>query len=315
MKRSERLVFHSKEKLELINPTNLEILNRFKVDMVMRNLSAQTQEHYILDIQAWFIYILEHQNNKDIKDISDDNITEFLYYCISAGNNTARIKIRIAVISSLYKFMRKKHLIVENPVEFIDRPKKGLAVIPQNYLTSEQVAKMREELIKLDNIEIRLYATLSLSTMARVSAIASIKWEQIDLENKIVKDVLEKESKIVNLYFSNEVKCLLLALKQDRLNKNIDDSGWLFYSKRKKGEHIATGTLNSWCKVIGKLIGVPSLHPHDFRHSGATLLKNAGMSLEDISMLLSHESTQTTKKHYIKEDGSRVHDIKDRYNI
>ena len=76
-----------------------------------------------------------------------------------------------------------------------------------------------------------------------------------------------------------------------------------------------TGTLNDWCKRIGGMIGVPTLHPHDFRHSGATLLKNAGMSLEDVSVLLSHESTDVTKKYYIKEDTGRISSIKSNYNI
>ena len=57
------------------------------------------------------------------------------------------------------------------------------------------------------------------------------------------------------------------------------------------------------------------MHPHDFRHSGATLLKNAGMSLEDVSVLLNHDSTDTTKKFYIKEDTARISSIKSAYNI
>ena len=45
------------------------------------------------------------------------------------------------------------------------------------------------------------------------------------------------------------------------------------------------------------------------------LLKNAGMSLEDVSVLLSHESTDVTKKYYIKEDTARISTIKRSYNI
>ena len=62
-------------------------------------------------------------------------------------------------------------------------------------------------------------------------------------------------------------------------------------------------------------LDVPTLHPHDFRHSGATLLKNAGMSLEDVATLLSHESTDTTRKFYIKQDTARISTMKSLYNI
>lgn len=313
--RSKRIVLHDEEKLKRINEETKRIYQRYKVDMTMRNLSPRTQKHYEYDLQQWFIYVLDNQDNRSVKELTDDDITEFLYFCKKEGNNAERIKARTAAISAMYKYMRKKKLIVENPTEFIDRPKRGMRIIQQTYLTQEQVALMREKLISSDDLQLRTYAMLSLSTMARASAIASIRWEQIDLENKIIKGVLEKEGKIVDLFFSDEVKYLLVQLKLQRESKNRNDHGWVFYSGRNKTKPVNSGTLNDWCKRIGKMIGVPTLHPHDFRHSGATLLKNAGMSLEDVSVLLSHESTDVTKKYYIKEDTGRISSIKSNFNI
>lgn len=313
--RSKRIILHDEEKLAHINPETIEILQKYKIDMKMRNLSPRTQSHYIYDLEQWFVYVHDKQQNKSVTELIDDDITEFIYFCMNEGNNTERIKLRLATISAFYKFMRKKKMIHENPTEFIDRPKKGMKIIQQTYLTAEQVAMMREKLISNEDLQLRVYAMLSLSTMARVTAIASIRWDQIDLEAKIIKGVLEKEGKIVDLYFSDEVKYLLIQLRKQRESKSKDDHGWLFYSGRNKDKPVNTGTLNEWCKRIGSMIGAPSLHPHDFRHSGATLLKNAGMCLEDVSTLLNHDSTQTTKKYYIKEDTARISSIKRNYNI
>lgn len=313
--RSKRILLRDESKLQKINPETVSIMQKYKVDMCMRNLSERTQKHYIYDLERWFIYILDNQQNKSIKELTDEDIMEFLYFCKSEGNNAERIKLMLATISAIYRFLRKKRQIQENPCEFIDRPKKGAAITQQTYLTPEQVALMRERLISSDNLQLRVYAMLSLSTMARVTAIASIRWDMIDLENKIIKGVLEKEGKIVDLYFSDEVKYLLVQLKKEREIKGRDDHGWLFYSGRNKDKPINAGTLGMWCKRIGEMINVPTLHPHDFRHSGATLLKNAGMALEDVSTLLNHESTNTTKKFYIKEDTARLSSIKRTYNI
>ncbi len=313
--RSKRILLRDESKLQKINPETVSIMQKYKVDMCMRNLSERTQKHYIYDLERWFIYILDNQQNKSIKELTDEDIMEFLYFCKSEGNNAERIKLMLATISAIYRFLRKKRQIQENPCEFIDRPKKGAAITQQTYLTPEQVALMRERLISSDNLQLRVYAMLSLSTMARVTAIASIRWDMIDLENKIIKGVLEKEGKIVDLYFSDEVKYLLVQLKKEREIKGRDDHGWLFYSGRNKDKPINAGTLGMWCKKIGEMINVPTLHPHDFRHSGATLLKNAGMALEDVSTLLNHESTNTTKKFYIKEDTARLSSIKRTYNI
>lgn len=313
--RSKRIVLHDKEKLTRVNPESISILKKFQIDMTMRNLSPRTLKHYTYDLQQWFIYILDLQENRSLTELNDDDITEFLYFCMKEGNNSERMKARISTISAIYKFMRKKRIIRENPVEFIDRPRKGQPIIKQTFLTPEQVALMRERLIDSKNLQLRTYAMLSLSTMARASAVASIRWEQIDLENKIIKNVVEKEGKIVDLYFSDEVKYLLIDLKKQREEKKRDDHGWVFYSGRNGDKPVNTGTLNDWCKRIGSMIGVPTLHPHDFRHSGATLLRNAGMNLEDVSVLLNHEGTDVTKKYYIKEDTARLSSLKRNYNI
>lgn len=316
MMRSKRIELYDIEKVSIINPDNLRLLEKYKVDMSVRDLAESTQKQYIQGLYQWFIFILDKQDNRSVLDMEDDDITEFLYFCKREGNNAARMRLRISIIISFYKFLRKKKYLSTNPTEFIEYPKRTTPITVQTYLTSEQVALMREKLIENGDIQLRLYATLSLSTMARLSAIASLRWSQIDMKNCIIHDVLEKEGKIVDLYYNDEVKYLLKALKDERERKEKQDKGWLFYTGRTTADkHISRTTLELWCKKIGKLIDVPSLHPHDFRHSGATMLKNAGMSLEDVSVLLHHESTDTTKKYYIKQDLQRISDTKNRFNI
>ena len=197
----KKILLHDENKLKKINPETIAIFNKYKIDMVMRNLSEKTQQHYIWDLQQLFIWVLDNQDNKSVMELTDEDITAFIYFCMQQGNNAERIKVRLATISAFYKYMRKKRLIKENPTEFIDRPKRAQRITVQTYLTQEQVAAMREKLIGAKNLELRLYAMLSLSTMARVSAIASIRWNQIDMERKMIIGVREKENKIVDFFF------------------------------------------------------------------------------------------------------------------
>lgn len=314
--RSKRIVLHNEEKLKQINPETQKFMQKYKIDMSLRDLSPKSIYGYEKDLNQWFIYILDHQFNQCVTELSDDDITEFLYFCKQEGNNVERMKRRMAAISAFYKFLRKKKLIKENPTEFMDRPKKGMPVTVQTYLTPEQVELMREKLTEYGDLQLKTYAMFSLSTMARVNAIANLKWEQIDFEARECRDVLEKEGYIVELSFSNEVKDLLLALKKEREDKGINDYGWVFYSRyNNETKPISNGTLLEWCKKIGNMIGVPTLHCHDFRHSGATLLKNMGMSLEDISELLHHSGTDVTSKFYIKKDTSKIKALKDKFEF
>lgn len=314
--RSKRIMLADPEKLEKVNPETQMLMNKYKIDMSIRDLSEKTIYQYTKDLEQWFIYILDKQFNQSVKDLTDDDITEFFYFCKMQGNNTERMKRRMAAISAFYKFLRKKKLIMENPCEFLDRPKKGMPIVTQTFLTKEQVQFMKDKLTEYGDLQLKTYALFSLSTMARVNAVANVKWKQIDFENRVVKDVLEKEGKIVDLFFSKEVKELLLQLKAEREEKGIEDYGWVWYSGyTTEDKPITTGTLGEWCKKIGNMIGVPTLHPHDYRHSAATIAKTMGMPLEDVSALLNHSGTDVTKKYYIKEDMSRLTKLKDQFEI
>ena len=265
-----------------------------------------------------FIYIYDNQGNQPITELTEDDLTEFFYYCKKEGNNSRRMKRRMSSISALYNYLMKKRLIKENPMMFIDRPKKDVDVTTQTFLSKEQVELMEQKLQEYTdshggNPQLQTYALFSLSTMARVTAISNIKWEQIDFEERVCNDVLEKEGKVVTLYFSSKVATLLQNLKQYRIANSIDDGGYVFITA--VNTKADAGTLFEWCKKIGKMINVPTLHPHDFRHSGSQLLKLAGCPIEEISELLNHQSIDTTKKFYLRTDQKKIRETKDKYEI
>lgn len=310
--RSKRICLYDGDKVKNINPESLKLFQKYQIDMSIRDLSKNTIQQYNSDLIQWFIFMHDNQFNLSCLEAKDEDLEEYYYWRKQQGNNVNRQKRIMASISAFYKFLRKKKLIIESPMEFIERPKSGQPITVQTYLTKEQIQLMREKLEKNGDIQLQAYAFVSLTTMARVNAVANLRWEQIDWNERIFSDVLEKESKIVELSFSEETKGYLKNLVQYRKNKEINDYGWVFISPYvSKDKPINNGTLNDWCKVIGEMIGEPTLHCHDFRHSYATLLKNEGVSLEDVSIMLNHAGTDVTKKFYIKTDTSKVRKIKD----
>lgn len=314
--RSKRICLYNEETAKNINQETLKLFQKYQIDMSIRDLSENTVKQYNADLMQWFIYMHDNQFNLSVLDATEDDISEYYYWRKQQGNNVNRQKRIMSSISAFYKFLRKKRLIKESPVEFIDRPKQGLPIAIQTYLTKDQVQLMREKLEEYGDIQLQAYAFLSLTTMARVHAIASLKWDQVDFDERVCSDVLEKEGKIVELSFSEETKDYLLKLIEYRKENNIDDHGRIFISPYVTDDKpIQDGTLNSWCKKIGELIEVPSLHPHDFRHSYATLMKNSGIDLESISEMLNHASVDVTKKFYIKSDSSKIRKLKDSVNI
>ena len=310
--RSKRICMYDAEKAKQINPETLKLFQKYQIDMSIRDLSPNSILGYNSDLMQWFIYMYDNQFNLSVLEATDEDIEEYYYWRKQQGNNVNRQKRVMSSISAFYKFLRKKKLIKESPVEFIERPKQGQAITVQTYLTKEQVQLMREKLEEYGDIQLQAYAFVSLTTMGRVNAIANLRWEQIDWDERIFSDVLEKEGKLVELSFSQETKEYLQKIVDYRKENNIDDYGWVFVTPYVTiNKPINNSTLNDWCKKIGDMIGVPTLHPHDYRHSYATLLKNEGVSLEDVSTMLNHSGTDVTKKFYIKQDTSKVRKLKD----
>lgn len=324
---SPKIKFHDDKKLASINQKTLDLWQKYEIDMSLRELSAQTIAAYRNDIQHFWIFCFDNYGNLPITEVTEEIIEDFLYFCKTNGNNSRRIKRRLSTLSAFYIFLRRKKLITNSPVEFIERAKKDVDIIVQTYLTQEQVDGLQSKLeAEIDgattvlqrhyNLMLLVYAMFSLSTMARVNAISNTKWEQIRMDERIVSDVVEKEGYIVDLFFSAAVKDQLIRLQSYRKENSIDDGGFLFfYAKDGVISSVTTSTLNQWCKKIGGMIGVDTLHPHDWRHSGAQLCKLNGMKLEDISEALNHKGTEVTRKHYLKADKNKLRESRDKFGL
>ena len=313
---SKRIELYDPDKLAKINPETLKLYQKYQIDMSIRDLSPNSIKQYNYDLMQWFIYMYDKQFNLSVLDATDEDLEEYFYFRKEQGNNVNRQRRIMSSISAFYKFLRKKKLIKESPTEFLERPKQGMPIIKQTFLTVEQVNKLRERLDEYGDIQLKTYIMFGLSTMARVNAMAHLKWEQIDFDKRMCSDVLEKEQKVVDLYFSEEVDKLLQDLKAYREENHINDYGWVFISSYVTADRcIQNSTLNDWCKKAGKMIGIQTLHNHDLRHSGSNILKELGMDIQDIAELLHHESTETTVRHYLTVNKKKVKENKDKFTF
>jgi len=177
--RSKRICLYDGDKVKNINPESLKLFQKYQIDMSIRDLSKNTIQQYNSDLIQWFIFMHDNQFNLSCLEAKDEDLEEYYYWRKQQGNNVNRQKRIMASISAFYKFLRKKKLIIESPMEFIERPKSGQPITVQTYLTKEQIQLMREKLEKNGDIQLQAYAFVSLTTMARVNAVANLRWEQI----------------------------------------------------------------------------------------------------------------------------------------
>lgn len=79
--RSKRIMLYDKDKIEKINEETKKLMKKYEIDMSLRELSPNTIYNYKKDLEQWFIYILDNQFNQSVLELTDDDITEFLYFC------------------------------------------------------------------------------------------------------------------------------------------------------------------------------------------------------------------------------------------
>lgn len=339
MEKRKYIRYVTKEKLDNVCEANkLHIKKYFNYKNM--KLSDTTKKNYESDFNQWLVFINEKYNSGEIPEenilllLKDEDgmeymvdlIEDYVAFCVTVlGNNERRIQRRLSSISSFFNFLLKKRKIKVNPLEYIERPSLKAGEKPQivqTFLTEEQIKEIRKGLKKLGNLQLELYFELSISTMARVNAINNIKIEQIYLEENIIKKVKEKEGYVVDLLFSDKVKELIKKWLKYREENGIECE-YLFVTKKEKredgtwiwGQAGKTTMQSYWVKKIGKIIGVETLHAHDFRHSMSSILYNKGMPLEVVQDLLHHQSPETTLKHYIKKDTKKLQDIKKKFEI
>jgi len=330
MKEKRKYVkYTTKSKLDKVCEENKIYAKRF-FNYKSLNLSESTKKSYQNDLDQFFVFLKDRYDEgiveeEDLLEIMKDDIgiddmvdilEDYITFCIEKlGNNERRMQRRMATLSSLFGYFLKKRKIKVNPMDFIERIRirpNEKPQVKQTYLTKEQVETIRRKLKKGKELQLTAFFEVALSTMARVNALSNIKISQIDFDNGIIKEVLEKEGKVVNLFPSDRALKAIKAWIKEREEIGFN-SDHLFLSK--KGEKISKVTIQTrWIKDIGDYVD-EDLHVHDLRHSGSNLLYQKGMKLEDVSTLLNHSGTDVTRAHYLQENYDKIQEDKKKLEI
>jgi integrase/recombinase XerD len=76
-----------------------------------------------------------------------------------------------------------------------------------------------------------------------------------------------------------------------------DDGGPIFLSvsTRNPGRPLSVGAFDEIIERVREQVGLPALTPHTLRHQRCTILKRAGVNLDDIALFAGHKNTETTR--------------------
>lgn len=302
-KKRSKMVFIQGEE----NIHNVKMWEMYKRAKLIAGRSEKTLYAYESDIMQFFRFLNSECMDALLTDIDETEIESFIGYCMEQGNNEKRIRRRISSISSLLTYLKKKKKVKDNWCELIERPGTGEEIQKRTFLTEEQLSELKLKLSEQDNLQLEAYINFGLSTMARSNAISQIKWDMVDLDKRWVTGVTEKGGKVRDLRFDENVKELLVKLKQQREENGIDFP-YVFMTTHHGSIYgqVSSNSLGSWVKKAFALIGIDGGYNHDLRHSMSNILKDRGMPITSISKLLGHSGVDVTINHYTIENMDKL---------
>ncbi|GAI19317.1 unnamed protein product [marine sediment metagenome] len=173
-------------------------------------------------------------------------------------------------------------------------------------LTDDQIKKVenylenRTEKYKYENLRDKIIFYLGIKCGLRKLEMIKLNWENINLDECIIKIINSKGGKDRVVYFNGDLKELLenyRRLKGKYIGAVI---------RGKNGKRICSNTLQKSTRRLYRECGIyrSGLTIHSLRHTYAESLRKNKIDLPTIQTLLGHKSLETTAKylHVTKDD-------------
>jgi len=289
---------------------NWKIYEEYLNSCIVRNESVKntTYKTYANSMKQFIEYLQQYENNcyllnkKNAKNMVGI-LERYIRCCREKFNNNARtINNKITAISSFYIWAVKRDLVEVHPfrdkldrlkVTDVEKRRKSYFLNSKEIMEIQVKMKLSEKY----DLQDQLIFNLIIDTACRISALQSIKLENIDLENGIITGIVEKEQKIVEFAIFEET----IELIKEWLKCRKNSVEYLFVTKyRGIFKQMSKSTIRDRVRKIGKLVGIDNLYPHSLRKTSINLLAEVG-GIDLASEFANHSGVDVTKKHYIKK--------------
>ncbi|MBN1779190.1 MAG: tyrosine-type recombinase/integrase, partial [Candidatus Buchananbacteria bacterium] len=241
--------------------------------------------------------LLKFCQNKDPRLIKDSDIRNYVYYLLN-DRKVSPVTARLAInaLKFYYSRIQKRHFSYLSNTQLPKRAKK-LPVV----LSKPEVAML---LGTIKNPKHKLILALIYSSGLRISEVASLKIQDIDLDNHLLWVRGGKGAKDRRTIIADKLIFVLSKLVAKKSKAAYLFSGQNYYN------HLSIRSIE---KIFQKALADAKINKqtgcHSLRHSFATHLLEGGTDIRYIQELLGHRSLTTTQI-YTKVSGEKLKTIK-----
>jgi integrase/recombinase XerC len=256
-----------------------------------RGLSPRTIKAYQRDLDQLLLF-LEQEEIERAEQVTQHHIRAFIAQRHRQGLGGKSLQRLLSAIRSLFRWMLREGIAEHNPATPVKAPKSPRH-LPAT-LDADTIGQLLD--IPCDTpLAIRDKAIMELfySSGLRLSELADLHWEQIDLPSGMVT-VTGKGNKSRMVPVGRIAAEALLEWRKARVQFASFEEPHVFVSQR--GSPIATRTIQSRIRYWAKRQGMPqSIYPHLLRHSFASHMLESSGDLRAVQELLGHADISTTQ--------------------
>ena len=259
---------------------NEQALRMFFIAKSVQGCTKRTLTYY-RNILTQFISFMY---NKSVNQITANDIRYFFAVKKERdGNKDSEINNKRRVLSSFFSWLHEEEYIEKNPMNKIKQIRVEKRV--KKPFKDVEIEKLRYG--AADNIRLTALLEVLLSTGCRISEVSGMNRNDLEGDEIVVYGKGKKERTV---YLNAKAR---LALERYLSTRN-DDKKPMFVSMNKPHNRLLVSQMGKEIRELGKKCGVNDTHPHRFRRTSATLALNRGMPIDQVQLMLGHESIETT---------------------
>lgn len=266
----------------------IEALNEFTQHASeARRLSPLTTKAYSGDVLAFAAWRDERGLSLNIADVHSTEVED--YVADSSQVSPATIRRRLDALSSLYKFLLKRGMAADNPVDQVDRPR-----CPDShraYMTEEQMGRL---LGVVQGTQERAILLMLCSLGLRRSEVVNLDCGDVDLVAGTVEIKQSKGGHSRTLPIPAELRPALEAYLAE-CHGHANQALFLSYHKNRLSRSALARLFARWLKEAD-LDGL-GLCLHSCRHGAASRWLRSGLSIIEVQHLLGHRSVDATGRY------------------
>lgn len=250
-----------------------------------------------------------------LDDIDEETIIDYKEVLLDQGlapktrNNCLTVLRSFFKAARLYRHVKYQPFI--DPV-VIDKDRNKTKKTPR--IPEEDLPRVLEDIRKI-NPWVADACELMVETGLRAGEVRALKWDKVSLPPSAAGfgEILVDETTAGHKYALGTTKgasrCIPLSATALRLIQRLDRvNQFLFPNSREPSLPCSLGIIADTLRKLGKQrhLGY-RVHAHLFRHTYASRLRDAGVAMGDIQLLLGHVDVRTTDR-YAHRNLQKLHD-------